>query len=32
LFQLFAWVTLLVVPLVLFMRRGTMTHDAPAAH
>lgn len=32
LFQIFAGVTLLVVPLVLFMRRGVITQEALAAH
>jgi hypothetical protein len=32
LFQLFAWATLLVVPLVLFMRKGGATTQALSAH
>jgi len=32
LFQMFAWATLLVVPLVLFMRKGAATKEAMAAH
>jgi hypothetical protein len=32
LFQMFAWATLLVVPLVFFMRKGAATQEAMAAH